>query len=422
MISTAAKGAGGHYQRMCTRNSGDTASVFLRHLVVKLADRGVDVHVLAPADGEGGTTIEKNVTVHRFQFLPVSLQKLAYGSGILPNLRRRPLLWTQVPFFLASMTWSLLRLVRRERPDLIHAHWTLPQGLIAVLAKYFCRIPVITTAHGTDAFALQSKFAQRLKRFVIGKSDAWTANSRATADAVENAGTFPPPHIIPMGVDTDFFARGRSEILRRELPDHEFLVLFVGRLIENKGCRDLLDALSLLPASMGTKTTLWIVGDGYDRASLLQQTDALGISHKVRFWGSIDNRFLLNFYAAADLFVAPSVQTESGESEGQNVAILEASAARVCVVTTRVGGISEIVTDGMTGLLVEPRNPAQLAAAMEKLLLDPSRRAQLAETAFLAVKSRYDWQLISAQFEKLYRQIVESPSELRNSPGNHRLD
>jgi glycosyltransferase involved in cell wall biosynthesis len=390
------------------RSSEDTASVFLRHLADKLADRGVDVHVLAPADGEGATTIEKNVTVRRFQYLPVSLQKLAYGSGILPNLRRQPLLWTQVPFFLASMTWSLLRLIRRERPDLIHAHWILPQGLVAVLSKYLCGISVITTAHGTDAFALQNKLVRRLKRFVVGKSDAWTANSRATSNAIGWPASLPSPRIIPMGVDADFFSRGNPDSLRRELPENDSLVLFVGRLIENKGCRDLLHAVSLLPESIRAKTTLWIVGDGYDRASLQQSANAFRISHKVRFWGSVRNDLLPNFYAAADLFVAPSIQTASGEAEGQNVALLEASAARACVLATRIGGISEFVKDGITGVLVEPGNPRELAAAMEKLLLDAPLRSRLAESASLDVKSRYDWRQIAAQFEQLYRQVVKA--------------
>src|SRR5574342_348415 len=144
------------------RSDEDIASGFLRHLANHLSDRGIDIRVLAPADQQRGRTVEKKVTVYRFQYFPRSLQTLAYGSGMLPNLRRRPWLWIQVPFFLASLTYSLLRLIRRDRPDLIHAHWILPQGLIAVFAKSFHGVPVIVTAHGTDAFGLQSGFARWL--------------------------------------------------------------------------------------------------------------------------------------------------------------------------------------------------------------------------------------------------------------------
>jgi glycosyltransferase involved in cell wall biosynthesis len=211
-----------------------------------------------------------------------------------------------------------------------------------------------------------------------------------------------------MGVDADLFSRGNFDALRRELPENDLLVLFVGRLIENKGGRSLLDAVSLLPESIRAKTTLWIVGDGHERASLQQHADALGIDRKVRFWGSVRNDLLPDFYAAADLFVAPSVQTASGEAEGQNVALLEASAARVCILATRIGGIGEFVKDGITGVLVAPGNPRKLAAAMEKLLLDAPLRARLAESASIEVKNRYDWRQVAIEFEKLYCQIIET--------------
>src|SRR5262249_30406142 len=133
------------------RSRADSASIFLRQFAEKLGARGIDVHVLAPSDENGGTTIEGMVTVHRFQYRPVSLLPgLAYGSGIVANLRRHPWLWLQVPLFSVSMVLALRRLIRTEQPNVIHAHWILPQGLIAVLTKYLYKVPVIVTAHGAD--------------------------------------------------------------------------------------------------------------------------------------------------------------------------------------------------------------------------------------------------------------------------------
>src|SRR5262245_41020728 len=85
------------------RSDEDSASVFLRYLANNLADRGLEIHVLAPADRKGGTTVEGMVTVHRFQYLPSRLQRLAYGSGIMSNLQRSPWLWLQVPPFVLAM-------------------------------------------------------------------------------------------------------------------------------------------------------------------------------------------------------------------------------------------------------------------------------------------------------------------------------
>ena len=368
--------------------------------------------MLAPAERKGVTTIENSVTVHRFQYLPVSLQRLAYGSGILPNLRRRPLLWTQVPFFLVSMTWSLLRFVRRERPDLIHAHWILPQGLIAMLAKYLYGIPVITTAHGTDAFALQGKVTNRLKRFVVAKSDVWTSNTHATSHAVGCSVSLPKPHVIPMGINVAFFSGGNRARLRRELPRYDLLVLFVGRLEGGKGCYDLLQAYSLLSPGLRARTTLWIIGDGDESVRLKEYAARVGAGAKIRFWGTISNSLLPDFYAAADLLAVPSI------TEGQGVILLEAFAAKTCVLATRVGGIEEVVQDGLTGLLTAPHDPKQLAGAMEKLLCDESFRAELAKNAFVQVED-YDWKKVTERFEELYRET--SRPNKRHSLASARL-
>jgi len=238
------------------RSKEDTAAIFLRHLAENLSRRGIKVHVLVPAYGEGGIFFEEGINVQRFQYLPTRLQKLAYGSGILPNLKQKPWLWIKVPFFIVMMTCSLLRLLWKEHPDLIHAHWVLPQGLVAVFAKRLFKTPVIITVHRGDAFALRGRLMAGLKRFVLRRSNAWTSNTRATSQALGRDGSLPKPHIIPMGVDVDSFQSGQRRSLRRELPENEFLVLFVGRLVEKKGVDNLLKALSLLPSELRRQTSL----------------------------------------------------------------------------------------------------------------------------------------------------------------------
>jgi glycosyltransferase involved in cell wall biosynthesis len=388
------------------RNRADSASIFLRQFAEKLGARGIDVHVLAPSDEGEETTIEGVVTVHRFQYRPISLVRgLAYGSGIVANLKRHPWLWLQVPFFSVSMALALRRLIRTEQPNVIHAHWILPQGLIAVLTKYLYKVPVIVTAHGADAFAFRGQLVTRLKQFALVKSDAWTANTRATAEAIGCAASLPAPDVIPMGVDVEQFSGGNPTSLRRQLLPDDLLILFVGRLVEKKGCHSLIKAFSLLRDDLRVRTSLWIVGQGHEYEGLDSYATRLGVRGKIRFWGAVSNHLLPDFYAAADLFVAPSIQAESGDTEGQGVVLLEAFAARRCVLATRVGGIVDVVIDGATGVLVEPNDPNQLAAAMESLLRDRSLRDRLAENAFQTVNGRYRWEQIAAAFETLYRKI-----------------
>jgi glycosyltransferase involved in cell wall biosynthesis len=396
------------------RSQADPASVFLRYLAAELASRGFEIHVLAPADGKGRTTTDGKVTVHRFQYFPSRLQALAYGSGIIANLQRSPRLWMQVPFFVLAMTYSLLRLIRREQINLVHAHWIVPQGIVGLIARFFLKVPLVTTVHGADAFALRGFFARSLKRLTVGCSDAWTTNTHATLAAIVPREFTPKPRVIPMGVDVDLFAGGDPTSLRRQLTKNEFLLLFVGRLVEKKGCADLLRALSLLDPLLRCKTTLWIVGDGDERLALEHNARQLGIEKKVRFWGATSNRRLPNFYAAADLFVAPSIEAASGDTEGQGVVILEAFAARACVLTTRVGGIDTVVRDNVTGFLVAPNQPENIALAIEKLLNDPELRARLVENAFKEVKERYDWKRIAAEFESIYRNLADGPRRYSN--------
>jgi len=383
------------------RDREDSAGIFLRHMAEGLARRGVAVHVLAPAAEQAGSSVEGGVVVHRFRYLPSPLRNLAYGSGILSNLKRLPWLWAEVPFFILMMTVSLFRLLRKERPHLVHAHWLIPQGLIAVLAKLFYKVPVVSTAHGSDVFALRGRAFDRLRQYVLRQSDAWTANSLATAEAVGERTLLPTPNILPMGVDIRPFQGGRATNLRATLPENEFLLLFVGRLVEQKGVEHLLQAMALLPEGLRARTNLWVVGDGQDRGRLEQQAQALAIDGKVRFWGHVSNDRLPDFYATADLFVAPS-----GGAEGQGLVLSEASASRLCVLATRAGATQEIVRDGITGVLVQPHQPQELADAIATLLSDKPLRDKLAENALARVKQLYDVENTAREFETLYRTIL----------------
>lgn len=393
------------------RGEHDVASVFLRYFAEALAARGNQVHVLAPAHGKSATEIEGEITVHRFQYFPLKWQKLAYGSGIMPNLSRAPWLWLQVPFYVLAMLGALLRLLRQDRFDVLHAHWIVPQGLIGVLAKMIHPIPLVTTAHGADAFALKGRLTKFIKRLVVAKSDAWTANTPATSSAIDDKTSAPSARVIPMGVDIARFANGDRAALRALVAEDKFLLLFVGRLVEKKGADDLLRALSLLPATLKQRALLWIVGDGDQKPTLENLAEELAVAPQTRFWGMVRNQDLANFYAAADLFVAPSIEAQSGDTEGQGVVLLEAFAARACVLATRVGGIEAVVGDEVTGILVQPNRPDALATAVERLLNDAALRASLVRNAFAEVKERYDWQRIAGEFDELYREFLPSPRQ-----------
>ncbi len=393
----------------------DSASIFLRHLAEALAQLGVEVTVLAPADCTQHAAPCSAVRLVHFNYLPRRWQRLAYGSGVLPNLKQQPLLWLQVPAFLTGMAAGLRRAVRSVGADVIHAHWIVPAGLVSVLYAACRPIPVITTGHGADAFALNSPLLRRLKRYIVGRSTCWTTNTGATAEAVDNAHLGMNWKIIPMGVDTKHFGSGDAVSLRKDLDPHTAVILFVGRLVEKKGVTYLLRALAQSAPSLCEKVKLWIVGDGDERARLESESRALGLQDVVRFWGRIDNQRLPDFYAAADVFVGPSVEAESGDAEGQGVVFIEAFSAGVAAIGTRVGGIPEVIEHHRNGLLVEPKSAEQLQQAIDSLLADRDLAKRLGERARRDAKLKYDWPVVAAQFKSTYEDAVATQPTRRRT-------
>lgn len=389
------------------RYPGDNASVFLRYLNASLSKKGIEIHLVAPASDVAEKQLDDGVHVYRFRYLPRPLRKLAYGSGILPNLRNNPLLWITVPFFLLSMAASLVRNVYRTKADIIHCHWVIPQGLIAMLTAPFHRKKYIITVHGGDAYSLNSHILQFVKRCVLRHAKAWTANTDSTAAAAVRPEITHNARIIPMGVDVKIFSEGKRNTKRKGMPIGTHVILFVGRLVEQKGVSILLKAFSIFLESSEQNTVLWIVGDGIFRKKLEMETGQLNIGDKVRFWGNINNELLPDFYAAADIFVGPSIVDDTGNSEGQGVVFIEAFASGTPVIASRVGGISDIIEHGRSGYLVPPASPELLAIALAELSSNPVLRNTLILNAKKDVFSKYNWQRIADDFYQLYQEVLE---------------
>ncbi|KPK11555.1 MAG: hypothetical protein AMJ68_05450 [Acidithiobacillales bacterium SG8_45] len=385
------------------RYDSDGASVFLRKLAKALVQRGHRIHVIAPHDLLVDPDWKpQGIVFHRFRYTFGS-PRLAYGAGILPNLRRNPLLWMLLPGFLLAMAWKTWRITRQHHFDVLHAHWILPAGLIAAVLRPLHGIPTVVTAHGSDIYGLQGRLGSLLRRCTLAHCDAWTANTPATHDAAADRGV-PPGEVIPMGVDSNQFGTGDRERGRGILDNEIFLILFVGRLIDWKGVDVLLRASAIVDANR--RIGLWIVGDGPERAALEQTADSLGIKDRVKFWGQMGYDKLPDLYAAADVFVLPSRRIPGIGQEGQGTVILEAMAAGCCVIGGDSGGIGMLIENSKTGVLVIHDDPQVLADAIEHLISDPDTRLRLAEAGRALVNLEYDWNIIAGKFSRLYGRIV----------------
>jgi glycosyltransferase involved in cell wall biosynthesis len=308
--------------------SGDpVAGAFVAAQVEALRRAGAEVDVVSPAD-----------TRHF---------GIAYGDGIAQNLRAKPWLVLLLPLFVGSLALAARRASRTA--DLVHAHW-LPSALAGLATGK----PVVLQVWGTDVEL--ARRLPRLARPLVRRARVVVAASQALADAARSLGAR-EVQVIPNGVEIPASPGTPEE------PPH---VLYAGRLSEEKG------VLELLEATAGLARV--VVGDGPLRSRV---PDAAGF---------VPPDELGPYYERAAVVCVPS------RREGYGVVAREAMAWGRPVVATAAGGLRDAVEDGVTGLVVPPRDPAALRAALERLLGDPSLRAELGANARRRAEEDYSWE------------------------------
>jgi glycosyltransferase involved in cell wall biosynthesis len=390
------------------RWSGDTTTPFVLNLAADLQGHGWQVEVVAPhAPGAKRNESLGGVQIRRFRYmLPESKQTVAYEGGALINLRRNKANWLKVPFLVLAELVTTVRLLITRRYALVNAHWILPQGFVGALAGGLTRTPLVTTVHGGDVFDLQGKSLVRFKGWALHRSQVVTVNSSATEAAVYKLAPSADIRRIPMGVDVSPPDAEHASALRlRHRNGDGPLVVFVGRLVLEKGVDDLIRAIAILREEL-PETTALIGGTGQDEPELVRLRDHLGIGDCVTFTGWIEPEEVRAYLAAADVFAGPSKQAESGWREGLGLVFLEAMAAGTPVVATASGGITDIVRDVETGLLVAEGAPDEIANAIARIHNDPPLRKRLVDNGRNQVIESFSRDSSAASFAKLFSEIT----------------
>jgi len=378
---------------------GDSTTPFILHLAEDLTSLGWHVTLLAP-HAEGARRHEDfgEIEVHRFRyFWPVRAQTICYGGGALANLRRSPLDAVKLPALVAAEWWSTLRLLRSV--DLVHSHWILPQG--AAVAMTPARRHV-ATVHGSDVFGLQAKPFAIIKGWALRRASAVTANSTATKAKVSAlTRSRVDAELIPMGVDIRQPDPEAVQRIRARFGGSGPLVVFLGRIVEEKGVLDLVRAFALIRVRFPV-ARLTMVGGGIDSDTVSRLAVNLGLDDVVDQPGWTDPSEVVNWFTAADVVAVPSW------FEAQGLSVMEAQAAGAAVVATSVGGIPDAIEDGRTGILVAPRDPEALASAVISLLDDPAGAAAIGQRAAEQARQRFSRQATARAFESLYNRVLAS--------------
>ncbi|MBI2970712.1 MAG: glycosyltransferase [Gammaproteobacteria bacterium] len=371
------------------RWADDSEPAFVHELCRRLQDR-FDVTVLAPhAPGALSRETLDGVAVRRYRYLPEAWETLAYDGGIPAKLRRSVLHALQVPFLVAALFLAALSESVHGRYAIVHAHWILPQGLIAVLVKRILpRAPkVVCTAHGADIFAFNSPPVRWLKSWTLRNVDAQIVVSRAMMQCALDLGARREDlHVAPMGVDVSeqFVPPAGGERMSNT-------VVFAGRLVEKKGLRCLIEAFAAVHHQW-PEGRLIIVGDGPEREGVEQLVGALRLSECVAFTGAVANREMPSFFQKAAVAVFPFIIAPGGDREGLGLVVIEAQACACPVIASDLPAVRDSITPGETGLLVPPGDVPALSAEILKVLRNPQWAQELGRRGRESACQRFGWE------------------------------
>lgn len=379
------------------RWEGDHEPPFVFELSRRLGER-FKIMVLSPhAPGAKLSETMDGIEVHRFRYFLPQWQRLAYDGGILANLKNNRFNYFLIPFFILSELISLVLLLRKTRVDVIHAHWLIPQGLVAIMARTLAhRKPVIIcTSHGGDLFGLSGNLFSWVKKQVIRRTDKLTVVSQAMRDYASSLTGRQDIEVIPMGVDLiqKFTPLPEAEMNPDEL-------LFVGRLVEKKGVRYIILAMPEI-LKRHPQTQLVISGDGPDRTELQKLALATGVESHIQFLGTVNNAALQELYRRASIFVGPSIVARGGDQEGLGLVFVEALGCECAVIASDLPAIRDVVTDGVTGLICKQKDSADIAHKVIILLNDPALRQTLGRAGRQYVVERFDWKIVSDRYIRL---------------------
>ncbi len=351
-----------------------------------LASRGHHVHVLSSETPFRLGEYQPGLSFHRVE---------------TPNY---PLF--REPQYVLALANKIVQVSRDERLDIIHAHYAIPHATAGYLARQILgaanggKVPrVITTLHGTDITLLGAdRSYKEIVAFSIAQSDGVTAVSESLKqDTYREFGHTRDIRVIPNFVDvTDTRRRDCDDLRATFAPNGEKLVIHVSNFRPVKRVTAVIDVFRQIHDVVPSR--LLMVGDGPEVPEAAAQVRTAGLSEHVRFLG--DQEQVVQLLSASDLFLMPSAQESFG------LAALEAMACEVPVVASRVGGVPELVEDGVTGFLCPADDLAAMAAVSIRLLTDNALHVRVAEAARARAVDRFADSRIIPMYERFYDDVL----------------
>jgi phosphatidyl-myo-inositol dimannoside synthase len=384
---------------------GDVTAPFMESIAWGVAARGHEVDVVLPHHPELKRGTDEPVRFFPYRYAPREGWSIwGYAQSLRADLHIRREAYLLAPLVAVALRQAVgARLVDR-RYDVVHAHWVVPNAALLTDIVAAHRVPFVVSLHGSDAFVSERlRLARGPARWALQAAGSVTACSDdLRRRAVRLGAREERTRLVPYGVDVHAFSPQISTAGIRErlgVPADAILVLGLGRLVEKKGFRYLVEA-----AARAGGVHLVIAGEGDLQDALRHQAREAGLV--ASFPGALDRQAAAAALAAADVVVVPSVIDPAGNVDGLPNVLLEAMASGRPVIATRVAGIPEWIEDDVSGVLVAEKDPAALAEALCRLLREPDTRRRLGAEARRTAVERLSWEAAAVRFEDCYAQAT----------------
>ena len=384
----------------------DAEVPWLRTSIAHLKKAGLDIQVLAPAyKGLKSHEID-GIKVNRFRYAPANWEMLTHEEGAPSKMANKP--WLQllaIPYIISGF-FKCIKICRKFKPDIIHAHWPFPHAYIALGAAKLFRIPLVLNFHGAELLLIRKKkWVKPLLKFAIGQAQAVFANSSFTASKIKALRNV-DVEWSPYGTTLEFGNRNSEFGMEPHSINGKFKILFVGRHIERKGICYLIEAAKYLPRDQ-FEIRIVGVGDLTEELKKLASESATPNSAEIIFTGKLSPEALANEYKTANVFTLPAIVDSKGDTEGLGVVLIEAMELGLPIVASNVGGIPDVVIDGETGILVPEKDPEALASAYKRLAAEPELVKQLLAGSRKRIAECFTWDGIIERQIAVYNKLAK---------------
>jgi glycosyltransferase involved in cell wall biosynthesis len=376
---------------------GGGSGAYIKHTALRLVERGYEVGIALPDKEQIDSSIKQfNL---RLPQIPVIMGR----PGLEKSKKYIELSEKEITDIYFSYLNAVVEIVKEYKPDVIHVHHFLINAWVADYIRGLFGIKYVVTSHGSDLYVVaKDRRYFRKTREALRAADLITVVSSDTRIKVlrmfgKDLGK--KTRTVPGGIRLDNFPEKMSEATldevrsRYKLTKDQTVVLFTGRLIDEKGVEYLLKAASRI------RGQIVIAGDGPQKKKLQDMAKAMKLDN-VRITGFVDTDTLIKLYYVADIFVAPATWEEPF-----GLVLIEAMAAKLPIVVTRKSGITGSIKDGTNGFFVRTRNATDIAEKVNRLVDDPALRKKVGEKARQVVLDRFTWKKIAERFDSIYSKM-----------------